>query len=441
MKKKRKASFSFAFPSFFRNFAPIKAPYRSHRNDYAMNYARKGHLNKPTINKENMKKIVSLAIMAMTATVLMAQQSLERGQRPLQSPEINTDQTVTFRLMAPEAQSVTLAGDFLSNAEPVAMTRGDDGVWQFTTPEPLTPELYYYWFNVDGLRMNDPLNVYQIRDVNTVMSIFLVGTAEQNPYMVGSMGHGTVHKLWYPSPTAGTVRRMTVYTPAGYEDGSDSYPVLYLLHGMGGDEEAWAQLGRATQIMDNLIAQGKAEPMIVVMPNGNISQEAAPGEKAGAFAQPSFNLPHTMDGLYEEAFPDIVSYVEGHFRVKADRRHRAIAGLSMGGFHSFYISANHPDWFDYIGLFSAAVMREPRDGGASPIYKDLDAKLAQLFTGKPRLYWIGIGRDDFLYQMNADLRQQFDGMGYPYTYVESDGGHIWRNWRSYLTQFAQLLFK
>ena len=234
---------------------------------------------------------------------------------------------------------------------------------------------------------------------------------------------------------------MTVYTPAGYEDSSRSYPVLYLLHGMGGDEQAWSELGRATQIMDNLIAQGKAEPMIVVMPNGNISQEAAPGEKSGGFMQPSFNLPHTMDGLYEESFPDIVSYVESHYRTLADKHHRAIAGLSMGGFHSLYISANHPDWFDYIGLFSAAVGREPRDGGVSEIYRNLEEKFATLFAQQPSLYWIGIGREDFLYQQNADLRQLFGEKGYPYTYVETEGGHIWRNWRIYLTQFAQLLFR
>ncbi len=388
-----------------------------------------------------MKKLFSLAIMALVAIAATAQQSLERGQRPLQSPEINTDNTVTFRLKAPDAKCVMLSGDFLNSQEPVAMTKDDSGIWQYTTPEALAPELYYYAFHVDGLRMNDPLNVYQIRDVNTVMSIFLVGTAENNPYMVGKGPHGTVQKVWYASPTADMTRRMTVYIPAGYEDSGKSYPVLYLLHGMGGDEEAWSDLGRTAQIMDNLIAQGKAEPMIVVMPNGNISQEAAPGQKAGAFAQPSFNLPHTMDGLYEEAFPDIVKYVESHYRVKADKHHRAIAGLSMGGFHSFYISANHPDWFDFIGLFSAAVMREPRDGGASTIYQNLDEKLARLFANKPQVYWMGIGREDFLYQMNADLRHQYDEKGYPYTYVETEGGHIWRNWRIYLTQFAQLLFK
>ena len=388
-----------------------------------------------------MKRMMFLAFMALTAAISMAQQSLEWGQRPLQSPEINSDNTVVFRLKAPDAKSVMLSGDFLQGQPSVAMTKGDDGVWEYATPEPLAPELYYYAFNVDGLRMNDPLNVYQIRDVNTVMSIFFIGSPEQCPYVVGAVPHGTVQKVWYPSPTASMTRRMTVYTPAGYEDSSRSYPVLYLLHGMGGDEQAWSELGRATQIMDNLIAQGKAEPMIVVMPNGNISQEAAPGEKSGGFMQPSFNLPHTMDGLYEESFPDIVSYVESHFRTLADKHHRAIAGLSMGGFHSLYISANHPDWFDYIGLFSAAVGREPRDGGVSEIYRNLEGKFATLFAQKPSLYWIGIGREDFLYQQNADLRQLFGEKGYPYTYVETEGGHIWRNWRIYLTQFAQLLFR
>ena len=217
-----------------------------------------------------MKRMMFLAFMALTAAISMAQQSLEWGQRPLQSPEINSDNTVVFRLKAPDAKSVMLSGDFLQGQPSVAMTKGDDGVWEYATPEPLAPELYYYAFNVDGLRMNDPLNVYQIRDVNTVMSVFFIGSPEQCPYVVGAVPHGTVQKVWYPSPTASMTRRMTVYTPAGYEESSRSYPVLYLLHGMGGDEQAWSELGRATQIMDNLIAQGKAEPMIVVRANGNI---------------------------------------------------------------------------------------------------------------------------------------------------------------------------
>lgn len=156
--------------------------------------------------------------------------------------------------------------------------------------------------------------------------------------------HGTVSKVWYPSPTLGMERRrMTVYTPAGYEDSNKQYPVLYLLHGAGGDENAWSELGRAIQIFDNLIAQGKAEPMIVVMPNGNAAQEAVPGEYPNSMYKPSFANPKTMEGSFEKAFPDIMKYVESHYRTINDKNHRAIAGLSMGGFHSLYISANNPD--------------------------------------------------------------------------------------------------
>ena len=168
------------------------------------------------------------------------------------------------------------------------------------------------------------------------------------------MPHGTVRKVWYDSPTAGLQRRMTVYTPAGYETSKRSYPVLYLLHGMGGDEDAWDELGRATQILDNLIAEGKAEPMVVVMPNGNISQEAAPGEGSKGLVVATTQYPKTMDGNFEKAFPDIIRFVEKVYRVKKDKANRAIAGLSMGGFHSIYTALNNPDTFDYIGLFSAA---------------------------------------------------------------------------------------
>lgn len=169
--------------------------------------------------------------------------------------------------------------------------------------------------------MNDPSNVYQIRDVATVTSIFIVGGGQADLYKVNDVPHGTVSKVWYDSPSLGMRRRMTVYTPAGYENnGKARYPVLYLLHGMGGDEQAWMELGRASQILDNLIAQGKAKPMIVVMPNGNASQEAAPGETSNGLVQPQFNLPKTMDGTYETSFPEIIEYVDSHYRTIRKRR-------------------------------------------------------------------------------------------------------------------------
>ena len=211
------------------------------------------------------------------------------------------------------------------------------------------------------MRMLDPSNVYMIRDIATYTNYFLVdGELSQN-YFVCEVPHGTVSKVWYPSPTLGMERRrMTVYTPAGYEDSNKQYPVLYLLHGAGGDENAWSELGRAIQIFDNLIAQGKAEPMIVVMPNGNGAQQAAPGEAPNSMVKPQFMNPKTMDGEIEKAFPDIIKFVEKTYRVKKDKNNRAICGLSMGGFHSLYISAYYQNKIVYVGLFSAAINRQAK---------------------------------------------------------------------------------
>ena len=232
---------------------------------------------------------------------------------------------------------------------------------------------------------------------------------------------------------------MTVYTPAGYETSGKRYPVFYLLHGIGGDEEAWITQGRTAQVLDNLIAQGKAQPMIVVMTNGNIAMEAAPLETSTGYNVPTMSLPKTMEGSFETAFPEIVKFIDKTYRTIPQKRSRAIAGLSMGGFHSKFISQNNPDMFNYIGLFSAAI--GVTDANISPIYQDNDKKLATLFSKKPALYWIGIGNEDFLFKNNTDYRKFLDEHHYPYTYMETGGGHIWRNWRIYLTEFVPLLFK
>ena len=240
---------------------------------------------------------------------------------------------------------------------------------------------------------------------------------------------------------------MTVYTPAGYDKGG-RYPVLYLLHGAGGDEEAWTTLGRAAQIMDNLIATGKAVPMIVVMPNGNANCDAAPGEWDRGMYKPTFmgHMDSTPVASTEESFKDIVSYVDKHFRTLANKRNRAICGLSMGGGHSYGISKLYPDMFDYVGLFSAAVSLNARgfnglndaDQGPAP---EVEKQLATMFAKKPALYWIAIGKTDFLYQNNKVYRDYLDQKKYSYTYVETEDGHIWRNWRIYLTMFAPQLFR
>ena len=398
-----------------------------------------------------MRKIILSLACTMAAATGFAQQALDWNKAPLASPVVNADNSVTFNVAAPEAQKVEIVGDFLpiekvkteqgesERRGPQALKKNEKGVWSFTSA-PLQPELYMYNILVDGVKVTDPLNVYAIRDVSSTFSIFMVKGGVDGLYQVQNVPHGTVSKTWYKSPTANMTRRLTIYTPAGYEQSKEKYPVLYLLHGMGGDENAWSELGRATQIMDNLIASSKAKPMIVVMPNGNISQEAAPGETSEGLKTPSMQLPKTMDGNFEAAFQDAVNFVEQNYRVKADKAHRAIAGLSMGGFHSLYISINNPSSFDYIGLFSAAIKPRQKEV-SSPIYKDPESKVDNLFKHSPKLLWIGIGNTDFLYKENADLRHYLDSKHYPYTYLETDGGHIWRNWRIYLTTFAQKLFK
>ena len=399
----------------------------------------------------------------MIGTVAMGQQNLNWGQGPqVASPVVNADNSVTFNMIAPEAQKVQITGDFLPpkkiefngntyDTPGVAdLVRNESGVWSFTS-QPLQPELYMYNFIVDGVKVTDPLNVYSLRDINNLFNIFLIASpnpsqggenARADLYKVQKVAHGTVSKVWYESPTAGLTRRCTVYTPAGYETSGKEYPVLYLLHGIGGDENAWSELGRAAQILDNLIAEGKAEPMIVVMTNGNISQEACPGETSEGFMVPTMMLPKTMEGSFETAFPDVIKFIEKAYRVKKDKAHRAIAGLSMGGFHSLFISINNPDLFDYIGLFSAAVDQQQADPNGFPnIYADRNAKIDKLFSKNPKLFWIGIGKTDFLIQNNNDLRAYLDSKGHKYTYLETDGGHIWRNWRIYLSEYVPMLFK
>ncbi len=397
-----------------------------------------------------MKRIV-LAAIALIMGVASYAQEISMPQRTMVSPEVHQNHTVTFRLRAPKAERVQITGDFLpvtqvdtpygkmDTAGFADMKKGEGGYWEFTTPAPLSPELYNYTFVVDSVPVVDPQNVYAPRNVDALYAQFLIEGGRADLYKVNDVPHGTVARRWYGSPTLGMERRLTVYTPAGYEKSNKNYPVLYLLHGMGGDEEAWITVGRVSQIMDNLIAQGKAEPMIVVMPNSNVSQSAAPGESSEGFIKPTMNLPKTMEGSMEASFPDIVRFVESNYRVIPKKAGRAIAGLSMGGFHSLYISREYPDQFDYVGLFSAVT--RPIEKVDSPIYQNGDKKMEVQFSRPPKLYWIGIGKTDFLYKLNVAYRQQLDAKGYKYTYYETDGGHTWKNWRTYLSEFAPLLFK
>lgn len=381
-----------------------------------------------------MKRLfISIAAIAFACLAAQAQQALW-SRAAVVSPQINDDGSVTFRLNAPETRKAIVAGDFTTReGKDIGfgeMTRNEQGVWEFTTP-PLRSELYSYTFVVDGVRMCDPSNVYINRDVASVMNILIVDGDRGDLYKVNDVPHGSVKRCWYDSPTLGKQRRMTVYTPAGYEQGKEKYPVLYLLHGAGGDEEAWMTLGRTSQIMDNLIAEGRCRPMIVVMTNGNPWQQAAPGESAAGMVQPAMKFDPSQKS-FEEAFGDVISYVESNYRTIRKKEARAVAGLSMGGGHSFNISRMYPDKFDYVGLFSAAV-RNVED-------PEVAASLAAQRDKGFKLYWIACGNTDFLYQANRDYMKYLDSIGFPYVYRESDGGHIWRNWRIYLSEFAPMLF-
>ena len=363
---------------------------------------------------------------------LSAQQNLWQA-KGVTSPEVLDDGSVVVRLYAPEAKSVVLKCDFVSDGN-VAMSRGDDGVWEYRS-EPLASELYCYRFSVDGMAdIVDPASSYVMRDVGSLMSYFIVAGERGDLYAPQGVKHGTLSRVW--APMGGQERRMVVYTPAGYERGKGKYPVLYLLHGMGGDEEAWVATGRVVEIMDNLIASGKAEPMIVVMTNGCTKHVAAPGYSEEGMFRPYMS--GSMDGSFEAMFPAVVEWVDAHYRTIAKPEKRAIAGLSMGGFHAMQISKHYPAMFDYVGLFSAAIFRG--ESGVE-MYEDLEQRLLRQFEHEPKLYWIAIGSSDFLYNENVEYRELLNRLGCKYTYRESTGGHEWRNWRIYLSEFAQMLFK
>lgn len=384
-----------------------------------------------------MKKFMFLVCGCLMAMNSVAQQQL--GQRArVQSPVVNADGTVTFNFYSPSALRVSVSGDFdeIRNQR-LEMTKQENGVWTVTT-KALNPELYSYSLSVDGQRFVDPANSYVNRDISTLSNIFIVTKSNDDKghlYSVNDVPHGTLSRVWYDSPTLGQQRRMTVYLPAAY-DGKKAFPVMYLLHGHGGDETAWGDLGRASQIMDNLIAEGKCVPMIVVMPNGNPTCNAAPGWWHEGMYTPDGNAfnQRGAKASMEESFMDIVNYVDSHYKTIKKRSGRAVTGLSMGGGHTFGISRLYPETFDYYGLQSAAARVQQNDA-------KFNEQMTRLFSSKPKLFWIAIGKEDFLIQQNNGLRQYLDEHKYPYEYYENDGGHIWRNWRIYLTMFAQKIFR
>ena len=318
------------------------------------------------------------------------------------------------------------------------------GVWTFRSPK-LAPNMYTYQFEIEEKKYVDPLNPNTVRDIADTLSYFIIPGGNADYFLDTDVPHGKVSKVWYPSTLEGfKQRRMSVYLPAEYDKNPDKrYPVLYLLHGSGGDEDAWLGCGRAAQILDNMMAQGKCKPMIVVMPNGNAELAAAPGaDPDRRYQQPFANNMSSMFGAIESVFMhDVVDYVDSHYRTRTGKADRAIAGLSLGGLHTLYISLNNPESFDYVGLFSAQTTNAITDK-SSPTVDKIGGlwKLQKQFNPAPKLYYIAVGTGDFTKKLNDDLRLTLADHRYPYVYHESDGGHTWDNWRNYLIDFLPRLF-
>lgn len=389
-----------------------------------------------------LRKIFTVVTLLCTLTTV-AQQNVGYRQGNLVSPQVNADHTVTFRTLAPKAKQVSVKGDWEVNNGEGKMKKNKDGVWEYTTPV-LPSEMYTYRFNIDGVVNIDPVNPFIRRDVGNVFSMFFVNGGAADYYQVRNVPHGRVESIWYDvKGMKDSHRRMNIYLPPGYDKENKNYPVLYLLHGSGGDENAWLELGFVNRIMDNLIAEGKVEPMIVVIPNGNAGVQAAAGETTDNLSYKPVmtnQLPDYKKGIFEITFPQIVNLVDQRYRTLSDRQHRAIAGLSMGGMYAMFISANYPELFDYVGLFSAGLNWKGFDWSYKA-YENLDAKLTRQKDLGSKLYWIAIGKDDFLYQDNLAFMDKLKSIGMPYTYHESTRGHLWINWREYMLLFTPMLFK
>jgi enterochelin esterase family protein len=387
-------------------------------------------------NIKIMKKYLWLFVMAFVMTFAVNAQELANFmQTRTNSPEINASKdSVTFRIPGNYATVVRLSGSWLrgtKNPEP-EMHKGEGGIWSITIPLP-EPEIYTYNFVVDGVSVNDAANIFVQRDGTRYLSVLLVPGERTANYSAASRC-GNLERVWYDSPTIGMNRCMMVYTPYGYRDKVNSrktYPVLYLLHGGGGDEEAWVSMGRACEILDNLIEKGLAQPMLCVMPNGNAGQQAA---RIHQIPEKAFdrNDPSRINLYIHSLAKDIIPYIERNYRVIAKKSGRAVAGLSMGGGHTTAVTGNYPELFDYICPLSSG-MRESDEA---------KAQLQAIKKAGYKLYWIGVGdQDTNAYKNSKVLAGMLDSLDMNYTLYVSGGGHEWRNWRLYLNTFAQLLFK
>ena len=377
-------------------------------------------------------------VLLAVAAMLCAQPKQQRQPTPndtLKSPEVMPDRTVTFRIYAPKASEVTVSGDWVAQGRGTGgnLEKDDQGVWSLTVG-PLVPDFYSYSIVVDGVRTLDPKNAMIKQGVDSVANMFFVPGPEAEFQATRLVPHGEVRTVWYQSSTLDMTRSMHVYTPPGYDSGNARYPVFYLLHGGGDEDSGWSTIGRAGFIMDNLLAEKKAKPMLVVMPNGSMppAANAAPGAPGGG----QQNQLRFVDELLKNIMPT----VEKNFRVLASRENRAIAGLSIGGGQTLAVAPSNLDKFAYIGVWSAGVNEQATE--------DFERRNAAFFENpdktnkRVKLFWVSAGERDTLAGAGAkNLAKVLDAHGIKNQYIVSEGGHTWINWRHYLNDYAQLLFR
>jgi enterochelin esterase family protein len=355
------------------------------------------------------------------------------------SPEVGGDRRVTFRILAPKAEAVRLtAGDIPGLGQGAELTKGTNGVWEVTVG-PIEPGAFRYNFNVDGVSVIDPRNPATSESNANVWS--LVHVPGKDSIDTKDVPRGAVAEVTYYSKSLQKFRRMHVYTPPGYERGKGRYPVFYLLHGASDSDDSWSSVGRAGFILDNLIAAGKAKPMLVVMPAGHTRSFSFGGRGSGS-PRP------TTDEFVKDFLEDIMPYIESHYRIRTDRQSRALAGLSMGGGQTLSIGIPQLDKFGYLGVFSSGVFGITGRGfggnnPTGPSFEEQNKAVlddAKLKKGL-KLFWFATGKDDFLVETSRATVAMFKKHDFNVVYNETEGAHTWLVWRDYLNEFVPQLFQ
>ena len=363
----------------------------------------------------------------LTLFVVMALFANSQQNAPVfESPEVHPDNKVTFRFLAPHAKEVKLSGQF--QKAPVDMTKDERGVWSVTVG-PVKPDMYPYSFVVDGTAVPDPKSVVWFPNEGFKSSLVEITGSSPLVHTVQDVPHGTLSYRSYNSPDLGT-RPVIIYTPPGYEkDASKKYPVLYLLHGTTDTEETWTKVGRANVILDNLISQSKAQPMIIVMPYGRAWPRIS---KSSGSLRNWENLQEFSKDFLNHLLP----FVENNYRVKKDKDSRAIAGFSGGGGETLYLGLNNPTLFGWVCGFAPGMLKEEFDRNNAVAFANPSGVNKQL-----KLFWIGVGKEDMLYNVVADYLKVLDEKKIKHETLISDGGHTWMNCKLYLTTTLQQLFK